>query len=180
MLPLLVACIHEPIVPLRAPDMPGADVLHFDLAGVDRIDLIESCWSTCPHDEADRPVASLTTWAVDWNWVRGPAEPCEVIEPTVVVDVTVTLPRWAPPPSSDPALVDEWNTYLIALTRHEQGHVELVHTLTDNTAATLVDAGCEGAHAAGAALIDRIRTAQRNYDEGTGSGRTQGASFWGM
>lgn len=176
---LLLACVHEP-PEANAPEVAGADVLWFDLKGRDRVDLIESCWENCPHDEQDRPVASLTTWAVDWTWVRRPGDPCEVLDPTVVVDVTVTLPRWDPPPDADPALADEWRTYLGALTRHEEGHVDLVHHLADGTASALRAAGCERAHAAGAAMLDHIRTAQRNYDDATGNGRTQGASFWGM
>ncbi len=180
MLPILLACAHEPLASLQEPEVAGADVLWFDLVGTDRIDLIESCFATCPHDEQDRPVASLTTWAVDWTWVRRPGEPCEVMEPTVVVDVTVTLPRWTPPPDADPALTAEWHTYLQALTHHEEGHVDLVHHLADDTAGRLVEAGCDRAHASGASTLDRIRTAQRNYDDATGNGRTQGASFWGM
>jgi predicted secreted Zn-dependent protease len=179
MLAFLFACVHELPAP-AAPTIEGADLLWFDLDGRDRIDLIEACWHDCPHDELDRPVASLTTWAVDWTWVRRPGDPCEVLEPTVVVDVTVTMPRWQPPVDADTALVDEWRTYLGALMRHEEGHVELVHRLADTTATTLRDAGCDGARDAGAGLIEDIRVAERAYDEETANGKRQGASFWGM
>lgn len=179
MLPLLLACVHEPPAPTPV-GIDGADVSWFALQGADRIDLIEACRDDCPHDELDRPVASLTTWAVDWTWVRRPGDPCEVLDPTVVVDIEVALPRWDPPLDADPALVDEWHTYLSALTRHEEGHVAVVHTLADGTADALRAAGCEEAHGAGADILDRIRTAQREYDEVTENGRLQGASFWGM
>ena len=178
---LLAACVHEPLV-AEAPDIDGADLLWFDLEGRDRIDLIESCQETCPRDELDRPVASLTTWAVDWTWVRGTADTgtCAVLEPTVVVDVTVTLPRWQPPSDADPALVEEWRTYHASLRRHEEGHVDLVHALADGTSTAIQLAGCDRAHQAGAELLDDLRSAQRRYDQVTQNGRTQGASFWGM
>ena len=177
MLPLLLACAHEPPSPPSLP-IVGAEVLWYDLTGADRIDLIQSCADTCPRDEADRPVASLTLWAVDWTWQRPPTEPCEVRNVAVAVDTTVTLPRWSPPPEADPALVDEWRAYLTALALHEQGHVDLAHELAADSEAALTSAGCAGAHAAGREVLDRLGEAQHAYDAATDSGRRQGADFW--
>lgn len=177
MLLLLLACAHEPPSPPALP-VVGAEVLWYDLTGADRIDLIESCADTCPRDEAGHPVASLTLWAVEWTWQRPPTEPCEVQNVAVAVDATVTLPRWTPPPEADPALVEEWRVYLAALAFHEQGHVDLAHSLATDAEEGVASAGCGGAHAAGRAAVARIGEAQHAYDAATDSGRRQGADFW--
>lgn len=162
----------------EAPLVTGADILWFDLDGGDRLDLISSCASTCPHDGNDNAVASLTTWAVDWTWLGHRTEPCVVVSPDVHVDVTVALPRWSPPAGTDPALIAEWGTYTTALARHEQGHVDLVYDVARDSADGLAGVPCIDAHAASAGLLTDLRQVQAAYDVETRHGRTQGADFW--
>ena len=175
----LPGCVHSPPSP-SAPALVGADVLYFDLVGVDRIDLLESCTASCPRDDADNAVTSITAWAVDWQWVRRPTEPCAIDAVDAHIDVTVALPRWDPPPEADPALVAEWSRYLVALTEHEEGHVKLVQHLADGSDETIQAAGCADAHAVTGAILGQIRQEERDYDTVTENGRKQGASFWGL
>lgn len=174
---LFLACAHSPDV-VTPPALDGADVAWFDLRGTDRIDLIESCARSCPRDEAGVPVASLTTWAVDWTWTRQASEPCEVVGATLDVDVDVELPRWDPPAEADPALVAEWDRYMTALRRHEQGHIDLVHAVAGTTSGALAGTPCDTADATGAGVLDALRGAQSAYDVETGNGHRQGADFW--
>ncbi|MES2639980.1 MAG: DUF922 domain-containing protein [Myxococcota bacterium] len=178
---LLVGCVPPPpIAPPPAPLIEGAQVEWFDLEGVDRIDLLESCLRDCPRDEAGTAVASLTSWRVDWSWVRDGTDACGVAGANVDASVTVELPRWAAPPEADPALVAEWDAWFRALRRHEQGHVDVVHTFAHDAERVIADAGCAGADEAGARILDGLGRAQHDYDAQTASGHRQGASFWAV
>ncbi len=176
---MILGCAHTPPpAEAPAPAIEGAAVTWFDLEGVDRIDLLESCLRRCPRDDADVVVASLTTWRVDWSWTRRPTDLCEVAGATVDASVTVELPRWAAPPEADPALVAEWEAWHTALRRHEQGHVEVVHVFAHDAETVIREAGCAGADEAGARLLTGLRQAQADYDAATVAGHTQGANFW--
>jgi predicted secreted Zn-dependent protease len=177
---LLLACVHALPVAVEEPPPPvgRAAIRWFDLEGADRVDLLESCVRNCPRDDAGTIVTSLTTWEILWTWERRPWEPCEVASVLVDPVVTVLLPRWDAPPDADPALVDEWSTYVDRLRFHEQGHVDLVYEYAGEAAQRIGSAGCDGAGDAAAALFDEVRRAQADYDATTQNGHTQGASFW--
>lgn len=180
-LALVCACVPPvPVAPPAPPPIEGARVEWFDLLGVDRIDLLESCLRDCPRDEGGTAVASLTTWRVEWSWARDGDEACGVSGATVDASVTVELPRWTAPPEADPALVAEWDAWFFALRRHEQGHVDVVHTFAHDAERVIVDAGCDGADAAGARILDGLRKSQHDYDAQTSNGHSQGASFWAV
>lgn len=176
----LLACVRPPPpdVPVAAPALVDANVHWFDLDGRDRIELLESCLSDCPRDEAGIAVASLTTWQLRWGWQRAPYEPCAVASVSVDALVSVALPRWEPPPDADPALVADWDAWHARLRHHEQGHVDVVHAFAHDAEARLAAAGCDGIDAAAAALTAGLRQAQADYDAATGSGHAQGARFW--
>jgi predicted secreted Zn-dependent protease len=174
---LLLGCAHAP-EPAPPVALEGATVTWFDLTGSDRIDLIESCAHDCPRDEAGIPVASLTTWKAGWSWTPRATDTCEIMDTTVEVDVSVDLPRWDPPADADPALVDEWRGYLVALSRHERGHIDLVHRMARDAEARIRAAGCDGADDVAAAFLDDVHAAEVAYDVETDNGRRQGADFW--
>lgn len=174
---LLFACVRPPL-PAPPVDIAGAEVAWHDIEGVDRIDLIESCARDCPRDEHGRAVASLTTWSLDWTWIRQPAEPCVVADVDVHLDIQVELPRWEADPSADSALTAEWERYLDALRVHEEGHVALIRGLAARLEPAVTAAGCDEARPAGMAILNEIRSANTAYDDITESGRLQGASFW--
>ena len=156
----------------------GAEIHWYTLEGRDRIDLIESCLHNCPRDEQGVAVASLTTWELRWGWTRAPYDPCAVASASVDTLASVALPRWDPPPDADPALVAEWGGWLARLERHEQGHVDLVRAFADSAEVRIAGSSCDRVEAEGAALVASLHAAQIDYDRLTGSGHTQGASFW--
>ncbi|MFZ5481664.1 MAG: DUF922 domain-containing protein [Myxococcota bacterium] len=176
---ILLGCARppEPNEP-SPPVLDGAEVRWFELEGVDRIDLLESCLARCPRDEDGVAVASLTTWRLHWDWVRAPTAPCTLAGASVHAVVEVDLPRWVPPPEADPALVAEWDEWHARLRWHEQGHVDVVRGFTDAAEAKLVEAGCEGVEEEGARLVAGLRAAQLDYDRATANGHAQGARFW--
>lgn len=175
---LALACAHAPPAEEPPPAIERAEIHWFDLQGVDRIDLLESCLANCPRDESGTTVASLATWEVRWAYTRPPVEPCAVASASVDAMVSVELPRWEAPPEADPELVAEWEAWHARLRYHEQGHVDVVHAYAQDAEARLVEAGCDGVEAAGAALTEGVRRSQFDYDLATGNGHSQGASFW--
>lgn len=105
---------------------------------------------------------------------------CRMSQVDVLVRVTVTLPRWTPRRASW-ALRNQWNDYLRALERHEDGHVRLARRGGERILRSLeglrapsCEALGERAKAEAERILGRIDEEQRRYDEETRHGQTQG------
>jgi predicted secreted Zn-dependent protease len=49
---------------------------------------------------------------------------CVVAAVTTKLELAITLPRWAPPPGTPPALVERWARYVNALMSHQNTRLE--------------------------------------------------------
>lgn len=129
--------------------------------------------------------AAFTDWEVRWTysckvspagWTAG--------DLSVVVDATVTLPIWTPPRSASADVVRAWRRYVSALKVHEEGHTRLA-TLAgwavDRSLRRLSPAPTPSQLEALAArigedVLDGFRELERDYDERTKHGATQGVA----
>ncbi len=139
-----------------------------------------------PADRAGVRYPGLTQWDVRWNYrfdERGGR--CRVIDPRVKLEVVITLPEWRAPAGTDDSLLRDWTTFTQRLTVHEQGHrefgVRAADTVREALAATPPQRGCDALEeelnrrAQGA--LDAAIQAERDYDDQTAHGITQGAVF---
>ena len=113
---------------------------------------------------------------------RQPDGLCKLARVSVGIHVAVALPSWAAGPAAAPGLADAWQTYIAALTLHEQGHVDrdvasAQQLVNDLTALGPVDCGSLSLQVTSLATKSGVALAQSNldYDTETGHGRTQGA-----
>src|SRR5881296_2765150 len=76
-----------------------------------------------PKDESGTSHDALTVWSLEWTYgtaQRG--DGCALRDVKVTLNVSVTLPRWKPPPTATSRLKDSWRTYLRNVRLHEGGH----------------------------------------------------------
>lgn len=131
---------------------------------------------------------AITTWDIPWRYhVVAVEEWCAVQSIEVSLDLLTTLPKWTNEAGAPAALVKQWRGYLAALAKHEDGHRQLatkaaaavrelgVHIKVPQRA-NCADVG-RTIDAAAKALIQEYQAKERQYDEETDYGRTQGARF---
>jgi len=145
------------------------------------VSLLTALNAASPIREGGRIFHGYTRWFVDWRfWWHDGATGCSITSVQTTLDIKVTLPQLA---STDAALSQRFSTYIAALRRHEQGHVDLAQA-----AAREIDAGLQRlppmascrvlettANRFAHARLDAARSEERRYDRETGNGRAQGA-----
>jgi predicted secreted Zn-dependent protease len=120
-----------------------------------------------------------------WSWRTQSTDrvSCSIREVTLTVNAEITLPRWTPPPDTEPGLVTEWNRFIAALEVHEAGHKDI----SAKAGREIVDRlrGLSGlcsqisarANDITRVIVDRASAEQKAYDVATRHGLTQGTSF---
>jgi predicted secreted Zn-dependent protease len=122
-----------------------------------------------------------THWRVTWHYTYSGFGSCRINSLDVSIDIRFTFPRWVNPVGAPLDLVHDWNRFILALVRHEAGHVRLAEQAGNKILRSLpgFEAPCDefvaAADAVADSIIDRLREKQRLYDERTDHGATQGA-----
>jgi predicted secreted Zn-dependent protease len=158
----------------------------YDVAGASESAVRVSLSERGPLDHTGARHDAFTEWYLSWHLTFLVSEPgCATGPVSTSMHVRVTLPRWQPPSMAAPELVARWRTYLDALAWHELGHRErgLEAAAAIEAELPLLEprASCEEteqlANQAAHQIIERFRQADRDYDEVTQHGATQGAVF---
>lgn len=120
-----------------------------------------------------------------WTWrteTMGSSS-CSIREVNVVVNAQITLPRWTPPPDTEPGLVAEWKRFIAALETHEAGHKDIsakaAHEIIEKLHGTSGPCSTISTHAndIARAIVERAHQQQLAYDAETRHGYTQGTAF---
>ncbi len=120
-----------------------------------------------------------------WNWrteSHGGAS-CSIREVTVLVNAQITLPRWTPPPDSEPGLAVEWTRFIAALETHEAGHKDISakagREIIERVRGLSGPCSQIGTRANDLArvIVERAHEQQLAYDAETRHGLTQGTAF---
>ena len=129
---------------------------------------------------------ALTVWNISWTYSWRSVDGGIILhQPKVNVSITTTLPRWTPPKDADEYLLSRWQTYIKALTVHENGHVALAvqagRDIEQKLAAlpkqTSLDALKRIVDSTGQQAIASSREREKQFDEQTQHGLKQGAQF---
>ena len=160
------------------------EVVYYDIEGRSEQDLLVAMREGGPQWRGRR-FFGLTNTTLQYGYRHAhDGERCRPHDPSVLVAVTVTLPRWRKPPNAPYALDREWRSFERSLREHEDGH----RVLAEQEGATLhleLDRlrapNCAALDDAAGRLADAVRTQfggrHREYDERTEHGRSQGASW---
>lgn len=141
--------------------------------------------SGCMWEDGKR-YDSVTSWHVKWDYDydRAPNS-CSAASFQATLEVTYRYPKWIRPDNVPPALVDKWDGYMKNLIAHEKGHRDLAAEATADLSRTV---GSLPPATTCAALDQELRKVcrlrmkklnddEKEYDEATHHGATQGALF---
>ena len=131
-----------------------------------------------------RRFSAVNSWRLSYQYRfgRSRANRCELSDVRITLNVRVTMPEWERPTTAPAELVTDWEDYERALRLHEEGHRdwairgarELLSRLRSFKTETCVFMEREVRSLADG-IIERFSRQNRDYDEETGHGRTQGA-----
>jgi len=174
--------------PLRIPNGVTADidVREYPVAGDTREEVLDAMRAHNLRDPTGAPSLALTTWYISWSYahVAGSAG-CSIDDVKVDVEIDILHPAWNPPANAPPSLVESWQRFTDALAVHERSHAQNALDHAGDLAAALriladapTCASLDGAaEAIGQSTLDAARAWDREYDERTLHGATEGAAF---
>jgi len=129
---------------------------------------------------------AMTAWRVEWKYTAmNEIAGCRPESIATSTTITMTLPRYVPPTNAAPAIKERWARYFSALIRHEIQHgangLAAAGAVRDRIAATgnRRDCGTLGRDVTAAvnATLATYRAKDRELDERTRHGATEGAQF---
>jgi predicted secreted Zn-dependent protease len=179
---LLGACSKAPPSSAR-PSLPAGvtyalEQTHYDITGSSAAELHQAMLAKGPRLN-DWPLYALTEWEVRWrlseDHVRGRCQRSA----TVRLTIRMVLPRWVQRETPS-QLREDWQRFESALRTHELGHRDLGLQAARAVGRALrsgTSFSCGGATAAdreAKAILDRYSLRNRQYDEDTAHGQTQG------
>ena len=125
-----------------------------------------------------------TTWQITWQFNTANQDGnCRLTSFTTRTTITLTMPLWAMPTNTAPDVFKAWRDYCLALSEHEQGHVQLAkeaaaaiqqraQTFTPRSDCSAlkneVNSVCRS-------IVETHRQQEKDYDERTRHGASQGA-----
>lgn len=113
---------------------------YYVVRGADAATLVREMAERGPQHPTGRRAWAYTAWELRSRYaLERHGRACRLLDPEIVLDVTVTLPRWEPQAPAPARLRSAWRRMLDKATAHER-----VHRLH----------GIEAAHAAAAAVAD--------------------------
>jgi predicted secreted Zn-dependent protease len=130
----------------------------------------------------------MTEWRVTWQFSVMPTPGgcrCSLFGTQTVI--TNTLPRWIAPTNAPDTVKQIWQKYATALGQHEAGHAAIALAAAADVRKRIQETG-EGVDCAGLKkrindlcrqVIEEHRKRDKDYDEQTQHGATQGASLPG-
>src|SRR3989442_1441499 len=138
-----------------------------------------------PKDESGTSHDALTVWSLEWTYGTAQrADSCALRDVKVTLNVSVTLPRWKPPPTATAELLKTWQAYLKAVRLHEAGHRTIAERNAREVMAALTalrGASCQRLSDEATRTAEQIvadgRARNRAYDVQTRHGQAQGVEL---
>jgi predicted secreted Zn-dependent protease len=124
-----------------------------------------------------------TAWKIDWSYRTDPtASACRLQSFEVRTEITITIPRWTPPPDANPQTKANWFTYIKGLLAHEDGHKRMALAAANEVRSRLKRLDSAATCGELEALIKReadkaveeFKRREKLYDERSDHGRKNG------
>ena len=155
----------------------GVTLLFYDVQGSDFETLLAAL-------NANGGFHAKAEWKLAYTYVpKRAGRACSANPVSTQLDLSMTMPRWTPPPGASPALFARWQRYTAALRKHEEGHLQIGRDFEDSLkrSLTVINERCEQLEARVKGIFDLLlekhRKLDADYDRETAHGRTQGAEF---
>lgn len=152
----------------------------YPVSGQDYASLVRSLSANGP-----KGFHGLSSWDISYQYTTVPAgNMCRFDTIRLTVKGEILMPKWTDEAAAPPSLRQRWQDYYAALQQHEEGHVQ-----HGNELAALIqekflgygDMACGQAKAIAQSEFDRLynnlKNRDKEYDQRTQHGATQGARF---
>jgi predicted secreted Zn-dependent protease len=133
-----------------------------------------------------RRMQGRTEWNIQtsYHW-RTDGHSCVLDQFDATLKVEMILPHWIPPRRPSPQLLQQWERYIAALRKHEDGHLEIGEDAQQEMLVRAKSLGpapdcdllAQRIDDLVAAVIDAHHKLELEYDDKTNHGETQGAHF---
>ena len=139
-------------------DLPNTTVRYFDVTGKNLKAINKAIASAQQPDSSGRSAATATGWAVDasFNKLTSSGQ-CKVTDAKATFSATVSLPRLAADKAHKPELLAAWRAYLADIENLQAANLWSVYDRISDVEKAILASSCEGAQAAGAAAVARLK-----------------------
>ena len=174
---------------LITTDAPGikknSEEYYYEIFGSSISDLSNQLYDCGPKYDGDS-FAGLTTDYINWAYLLKFTTngSCRVDNLAVGVNVRIYYPKWEAGERATEEVKTRWNEMLSSLTVHEQGHQQIDYDGAQkifNSISALTGLSCnnleETVKTETQKIIDEITQNNKNYDNETNHGETQGATL---
>jgi len=172
------------LLALDASAAPDLAVTYYDVPGNSLQELRQSLNTLGPVGKDGKRHHGQVDWHVGWRFNYLPrGTGCRIDALRMEVKATMLLPRWTGVDTAPAVLQQEWTRYSQALRVHEDGHAARATQASEEIQRRFAAVGgamnCtrlnEELNRIGQAVIDEYAARDRQYDEDTDHGATQGA-----
>ena len=166
----------------RADNLTRWTTNYYNVAGSTIRDIHRSLAQARPWRDKSS-MDALTDWSVTWRfYVSQSGDKCRCTSFSTTTTITMTLPRWIAATNTPPEIKTAWQRYITALGQHEAGHAQFALNATaemQKQCRNLEMPDCDGLRSRISsqcqAILEDHRRREREYDERTKHGATQGA-----
>lgn len=130
--------------------------------------------------------AAYTSWYVNWQYsYTDSVSGCAIRNLAVGANVEYFYPKWEDPGDAEQGVAAKWENFMKNLVIHEEGHGqngldaahEVYSTLSNYPSQANCDSLVNQANQTGRNIVDWYSTKDKEYDDATNHGETQGAVF---
>ena len=181
---LLLALLASRGVAAGASDSHEWKTNYYSVTGATLSELHRSLDQNRPAKDSTNNIHGWTDWRINWRYkFQETDDGCRLENFSTKTVITITLPRWIPPTNATRMLRDTWVKYINALQQHEFGHgrvaLAAATELHKRIKAISQEPACESLKEKidnmCQRVLDEYKTRDKQYDERTNHGATQGA-----
>ncbi len=157
----------------RAECSARVEIENYEVSGRNDEEIRALLRAAGPRDARGQARDGYTKWRLRWLWKTSASKFVDADTVRVRLDARITIPRCA-------QCGARWNEFRLRLIRHELRHLEYAlngaRQLADDldTAASSAPLSGSAAQALGDRAVNKIRAADRAYDQSTDHGRSEG------
>lgn len=166
--------------PAPEPGLAGIPNLHVEyyvVSGRSVAEIRAALNRVRPQDPNDGlAVDAVNRWYISWRWPTIGGR-CDLARTELRFTATLKMPRLVNRAATPPDVLARWDAYMVALERHEAGHLRHAYDNMGSVLRAIQASTCAGANEAGRAAVRVLANWDITYDRDTRHGFSQGAHF---
>jgi predicted secreted Zn-dependent protease len=145
-------------------NLPNTTVRYFDVTGSD----LKAINKSMADQAQSRARAAPTNWSIDTTFNKVTTDGrCKIASAKATFAANVGLPRLVPNPAHKPQMSAAWRAYVAGIEKAQAANLWFVHDRVSDVEKAIVASSCEGAQAAGAAAVARLKAQAAEFQQAT-------------